>query len=105
VADYRNVNPQYGTLDDFDQLIAAAHRLGLKVLVDLVPNHTSDQHEWFRAALSSPDDPHRAFYNFVDGKADGSPPNKWRSAFGGPAWTRDQNSGQWYLHLFAPEQP
>ena len=105
VADYCNVNPQYGTLDDFDQLIAEAHRLGLKVLVDLVPNHTSDQHEWFRAALSSPDDPHRAFYNFVDGRADGSPPNNWRSAFGGPAWTRDESSGQWYLHLFAPEQP
>src|SRR5260370_532974 len=77
----------------------------LKVLVDLVPNHTSDQHAWFQAALSSPDDPHRDLYYFRDGKPDGSPPNNWRSAFGGPAWTKDELSGQWYLHLFAPEQP
>jgi len=77
----------------------------LKVLVDLVPNHTSDQHPWFQAALGSPDDPHRDLYYFRDGKADGSPPNNWRSAFGGPAWTKDERSGQWYLHLFAPEQP
>ena len=105
VADYYDVNPEYGTLDDFDRLIAEAHRIGLKVLVDLVPNHTSDQHEWFRAAMSSPDDAHRGFYHFAAGKADGAPPNNWRSAFGGPAWARDETSGQWYLHLFAPEQP
>ncbi len=105
VADYCDVNPEYGTLTDFDQLIASAHELRLKVLVDLVPNHTSDQHPWFQAALSSPDDPHRDLYYFRDGKPDGSPPNNWRSAFGGPAWTKDERSGQWYLHLFAPEQP
>jgi alpha-glucosidase len=105
VADYYDVNPEYGTLDDFDHLLARAHELGLKVLVDLVPNHTSDQHPWFQAALHSADDPHRAYYNFAEGKADGAPPNNWRSAFGGSAWGRDETSGQWYLHLFAPEQP
>ena len=105
VADYCDVNPEYGTLADFDRLLARAHELGLKVLVDLVPNHTSDQHPWFQAAVSGRDDPHRAWYHFADGKPDGSPPNNWQSAFGGPAWTRDEPSGQWYLHLFAPEQP
>ncbi len=105
VADYCDVNPEYGTLADFDQLVARAHELGLKVLCDLVPNHTSDQHPWFQAALTSRDDPHRAFYHFADDRPDGSPPNNWRSAFGGPAWTRDESSGQWYLHLFASAQP
>src|SRR5437899_2041386 len=105
VADYYRVNPEYGTLEDFDRLTQRAHELGLKVLVDLVPNHTSDQHPWFQAALSSPDDPHRALYHFAAGPVDGSPPNNWRSAFGGPAWGRDERSGEWYLHLFAPEQP
>src|SRR6266568_4043884 len=105
VADYYDVDPGYGTLADFDALVARAHELGLKVIVDLVPNHTSDQHPWFQAALSVPKDPHRAFYHFAPGKPDGSPPNHWHSSFGGPAWTRDDGSGQWYLHLFAPEQP
>jgi alpha-glucosidase len=105
VADYFDVNPEYGTLADFSRLVEDAHRLRLKVLVDLVPNHTSDQHPWFRAALSSPKDPHRKLYYFADGKADGSPPNNWESAFGGPAWSKDKRSGQWYMHLFAPQQP
>ena len=105
VADYTDVNPEYGTLADFDLLTARAHDLGLKLIVDLVPNHTSDLHPWFQAALTSPDDPHRAFYYFAGARADGLPPNNWRSAFGGPAWARDDPSGQWYLHLFAPEQP
>jgi alpha-glucosidase len=105
VANYYDVNPEYGTLVAFDELLISAHGRGLKVLVDLVPNHTSDQHPWFQAALSSRDDPHRGFYHFADGKPDGSPPNNWPSRFGGPAWTRDESSGQWYLHLFAPEQP
>jgi alpha-glucosidase len=105
VADYVDVNPEYGTLDDFDRLVARAHELGLKVLVDIVPNHTSDQHPWFQAAISSIDDPLRARYHFADAKPDGSPPNNWESIFGGPAWKMDGASGQWYLHLFAPEQP
>jgi alpha-glucosidase len=105
VADYFDVNPEYGTLEDFDRLVERAHELRLKVLVDVVPNHTSDQHPWFQSALASPDNPLRSRYHFADGKADGSPPNNWESVFGGPAWKRDEASRQWYLHLFAPEQP
>ena len=105
VADYVDVNPEYGTLADFDELLANAHQAGIKVIVDLVPNHTSDQHRWFLAALDSPSDPHRAWYHFANGKPDETPPNNWQSAFGGPAWTREENTEQWYLHLFAPEQP
>jgi alpha-glucosidase len=105
VADYFDVNPDYGTLDDFDNLVARARDLNLKVLVDLVPNHTSDQHPWFQAARSGPGDRHRRWYYFADGKPDGSPPNNWESVFGGPAWTKESGSGQWYLHLFARQQP
>jgi alpha-glucosidase len=105
VADYYGVDPEYGSLRDFDKLVNRAHKLRLKVLVDLVPNHTSDQHPWFQAALSAPDDPNRGRYYFADSKPDGSPPNNWESVFGGSAWTKDEPSGQWYLHLFAPEQP
>lgn len=105
VADYYDVNPQYGTLEDFDRLVATAHELRLKVLVDIVPNHTSDQHAWFRAAISKSDDPHRSFYHFAGAASGGAPPNNWTSSFGGPAWTREPRGEQWYLHLFAPEQP
>ncbi len=112
VADYRAVDPVFGTLADADALIAEAGRLGLRVLVDLVPNHTSDQHAWFRAALAAaPGGPERARYLFRDGRGPGgdSPPNGWRSVFGGPAWTRitepDGRPGQWYLHLFDAGQP
>ncbi|MDQ2943737.1 MAG: alpha-amylase family glycosyl hydrolase [Candidatus Dormibacteraeota bacterium] len=105
VANYVDVNPEYGTLDDFDRLVKRAHDLGLKLLVDIVPNHTSEQHPWFKSALASPDSPYRARYQFVDAKPDGSPPNNWVSEFGGAAWTREEAGGQWYLHLFAPEQP
>jgi alpha-glucosidase len=105
VADYVDVNPEYGTLDDFNSLIERAHELRLKVLIDIVPNHTSDQHPWFKAAVSSPDNPSRAHYHFADPKPDGSPPNNWVSAFGGSAWSKEPNGNQMYLHLFAPEQP
>lgn len=105
VANYVDVNPEYGTLEDFGRLVARAHELGLKVLVDVVPNHTSDQHPWFRAAISSAEDPFRARYHFADSKPDGSPPNNWQSIFGGPAWKKDDATGRWYMHLFAPEQP
>jgi alpha-glucosidase len=107
VADYRDVEPQLGTLADFDRLVATAHDLRLKVIIDIVPNHTSDRHAWFRAALASPPgSPARARYIFRDGRGpDGAqPPADWHSNFGGPAWTRVPD-GQWYLHLFAPEQP
>jgi alpha-glucosidase len=105
VADYVDVNPEYGTLADFDHLIERARDVRIKVLVDLVPNHTSDQHPWFLAARSALDHPYRARYYFRDPKPDGAPPNNWESAFGGSAWALDERSGQWYLHLFAPEQP
>ncbi|MGY1787705.1 glycoside hydrolase family 13 protein [Geodermatophilus sp. SYSU D00698] len=106
VADYRDVDPRFGTLADVDALLGDAHALGLRVVVDLVANHTSAEHPWFRAALAGgPAAPERARYFFRDGRAGGTePPNDWISAFGGPAWTRVPD-GQWYLHLFAPEQP
>lgn len=108
VADYRDVDPLFGTLADADALVARAHELGLRVVVDLVPNHTSDQHEWFQAALAAgPGSPERARYLFRDSPADkpaGTPPNNWSSVFGGPAWTQ-LDDGQWYLHLFDSTQP
>lgn len=107
VADYEDVDPLFGDLADVDTLLATAHDLGLRVIVDLVPNHTSDQHVWFRAALAAgPGSPERARYLFREGRgADGSePPNNWQSIFGGPAWTRVPD-GQWYLHLFDSSQP
>ncbi len=107
VADYRDVDPRFGTLADFDALLADAHEHGIRVIVDLVPNHTSDEHAWFRAALASaPGSAERARYLFRDGRGtDGAePPNNWESVFGGPAWTRVPD-GQWYLHLFDTSQP
>jgi alpha-glucosidase len=104
VADHTDVDPPLGTLADFDALLADAHTLGLRVLVDLVPNHTSEEHAWFRNALSDRDHPDRRRYLFRPGR-DGGPPNGWTSAFGGSAWQLDQRSGEYYLHLFAPEQP
>jgi alpha-glucosidase len=102
----------FGTLDDAIELIGAAHDVGLRVMVDVVPNHTSDQHPWFQAALASPPGSYeRSRFIFREGRGPGGsePPNDWLSAFGGPAWTRltndDGNPGQWYLHLFTPEQP
>jgi len=107
VSDYRNIHPAYGTLDEAKELITEAHGLGLRVILDIVPNHTSDQHAWFQQALAAgPGSPERERYIFRDGRGeDGSlPPNDWHAAFGGPTWTRTPD-GQWYLHLFAPEQP
>jgi alpha-glucosidase len=106
VADYRDVDPAYGDLAAFDAMLARAHGLGLKVVVDLVPNHTSVDHPWFRAALAAgPGSPERARYVFRDGRGrDGSePPNNWLSVFGGSAWERVPD-GQWYLHLFDRSQ-
>ncbi|TFE38440.1 glycoside hydrolase family 13 protein [Streptomyces sp. ICN441] len=110
VSDYRAVDPLFGTLDDADALVREAHRLGLRVIVDIVPNHTSDRHAWFRSALAG--GPERALYHFRPGRGEHGelPPNDWESVFGGPAWTRtatpDGKGGtEWYLHLFAPEQP
>ncbi len=106
VSDHRDVDPLFGDLAAFDTLLTEAHERGLRVIVDLVPNHTSDQHAWFQAARSSRDDPHRDWYVWHDGGPDGAPPNNWIAAFtNGPAWTFDEATGQWYLHLFLPEQP
>ncbi|MFF9894365.1 glycoside hydrolase family 13 protein [Streptomyces longispororuber] len=107
VADYRAVDPVFGTLADADDLVRAAHGLGLRVIVDIVPNHCSDRHAWFRQALAEgPGSPLRERFHFRPGKGPRGelPPNDWESVFGGPAWTRTAD-GEWYLHLFAPEQP
>src|SRR4051794_20225144 len=106
VADYCDVDAIFGTLEDFDALLAAAHEHGLRVLIDWVPNHTSDQHEWFVASRSSRDDPKRDWYIWRDPAPDGGPPNNWIGAFlNQSAWTLDETTGQYYLHLFLPEQP
>jgi alpha-glucosidase len=107
VADYRDIHPMFGTLDDAERMIAEAHERGIRVIVDLVPNHTSSDHRWFRAALAAgPGSPERARYVFRPGSGpDGDrPPNNWRSVFGGSAWTR-VGDGEWYLHLFDSSQP
>ena len=112
VADYEDIDPVFGRLSDADALLARANQLGLKVMVDLVPNHTSDEHAWFKAALAAaPGSPERARYIFRDGKGPdgGQPPNNWPSVFGGRGWSRvveaDGRPGQWYLHLFDRKQP
>ncbi|MEU2655794.1 glycoside hydrolase family 13 protein [Streptomyces sp. NPDC007325] len=112
VADHRDVDPRHGTLADFDLMLGTAHGLGLKVIIDLVPNHSSDEHPWFQEALAAgPGSRARRRYIFRDGRgpAGEEPPNDWLSIFGGPAWTRvteaDGSPGQWYLHLFLRKQP
>jgi alpha-glucosidase len=105
VSDYEDVDPQFGTLADFDALIEAAHRRGICVVVDVVLNHTSDQHAWFRESRGSRESPRRDWYIWRDGAGAERPPNNWESAFGGPAWTFDAPSGQWYYHFFYAAQP
>jgi alpha-glucosidase len=106
VSDYCDVDPIFGTLADFDALLAAAHDRGLKVLIDWVPNHSSSEHPWFKEAISSPDNPKRDWYIWRDPAPGGGPPNNWIAAFTNQsAWTLDEASGQYYLHLFLPEQP
>ncbi|TCT05538.1 alpha-amylase family glycosyl hydrolase [Aquabacter spiritensis] len=105
VADYVDVDPIFGTLADFDALVAAAHDKGLKVLVDLVPNHTSDAHPWFQEARTGRDSAKRDWYIWRDPAPDGGPPNNWLSEFGGSAWAEDAASGQYYYHAFLDRQP
>jgi len=107
VADYTGVDPLFGTLADADRLIEEAHRRGIRVILDWVPNHTSDRHPWFAASRSSPRDPMRDWYVWRDGAADDGPPDGLLSAFErvGPAWTHDPATGQWYRHSFTPQQP
>ncbi len=107
VSDYCAVDPLFGTLEDFDGLVADAHEAGLKVIIDWVPNHTSDQHPWFVDAASGHDSAHRNWYVWRDADAGGGPPNNWVAAFdlSAPTWTLDERTGQWYLHLFDKAQP
>ena len=105
VADYTDVDPLFGTLENLDCLLQAAHARDLKVILDFVPNHTSDEHAWFKASRRSRDDPKRDWYLWRDPAPNGGPPNNWLSCFGGSAWQYDSGTGQYYYHAFLPEQP
>ena len=109
IADYKAIHPAFGTMEDFDELLAECHKRGLKVMMDAVFNHTSDQHEWFKAALADKNSPYRDYYIIREGKRDKEgeliPPTNWTSSFTGPAWERIEGTDEYYLHLFAPEQP
>jgi len=105
IADYRGVDPVFGTLADFEALLARAHELGLKVIIDQVYSHTSDQHAWFRESRADRTNARADWYTWADAKPDGSPPNNWQSVFHGPSWTWDARRGQYYLHNFLPSQP
>ncbi|MGX2040430.1 alpha-amylase family glycosyl hydrolase [Methylocaldum sp. MU1018] len=105
VADYTNVDPLFGNLNDFDRLLDSLHARGMRLILDFVPNHTSNEHPWFRESRSSRDNPKRDWYIWRDPAPDGGPPNNWLSFFGGPAWTYDEPTGQYYLHQFVKQQP
>jgi|SRR5580658_2062039 len=105
VSDYVNVAPEYGTLQDWDMLAAEARKRGIRVLVDFVLNHTSDQHAWFKESRSSRDNPKRDWYVWRSGSGPGQPPTHWTSIFGGYTWTLDAATDQWYYHMFLPQQP
>ncbi|MDB6097966.1 MAG: alpha-glucosidase, partial [Gammaproteobacteria bacterium] len=105
VSDYCDVDPIFGTLQDFDRLLQKAHELGLKIVIDQVFSHTSDQHPWFRESLQDRSNARADWYVWADPKVDGSPPTNWQSVFGGPAWTWNARRGQYYLHNFLTEQP
>ena len=105
VSDYMSIHPMFGTLDDFDRLLSTAHQLGLKVILDLVPNHTSEQHPWFIESRSSRNNPKRDWYIWKDPAPDGGPPNNWLSTFGGSAWEWDDHTEQFYYHAYLKQQP
>ncbi|NBB74294.1 MAG: glucohydrolase, partial [Bacteroidetes bacterium] len=105
ISDYRAIMDVFGTMEDFDRLLDGLHDRGMRLLLDLVVNHTSDEHRWFQASRASLDNPYRDYYFWDDPADDGGPPNGWESLFGGPAWTFDEATGQYYLHLFDPKQP
>src|SRR5205809_2761082 len=105
ISNYVDVDPIFGTLADFDQLMAEVHRRGMKLVLDFVPNHTSDQHPWFKESRSSRDNPKRDWYIWRDPAPGGGPPNNWLSNFGGDAWEHDPETGQYYYHAFLKEQP
>ncbi|TOI10495.1 alpha,alpha-phosphotrehalase, partial [Vibrio parahaemolyticus] len=103
ISDYYAINPQFGTMEDFDTLLAEAHQLGIRIIMDIVVNHTSTEHKWFQSALGDKNSPYRDYYIWKD-PVDGAEPNNWQSKFGGNAWELDDATGQYYLHLFAKEQ-
>src|SRR5712664_2473119 len=105
VSDYTGVHPLFGSLEEFDELLDAAHARQLKIILDFVPNHSSDQHRWFQESKSSRDNPKRDWYIWRDPGPGGGPPNNWLSVFGGSAWQYDERTGQYYYHAFLPEQP
>jgi alpha-glucosidase len=105
VSDYRNIDPQYGTLQDFDRLVSEAKKRNIKVILDFVVNHTSDQHRWFIESQKSRTNAYRDYYIWRDGKGEGQPPNNWTSTFGGPSWSLSATTNQWYYHFFYPQQP
>lgn len=105
ISDYTAVHPMYGSLEEFDRLLAAAHERGLKLVLDFVPSHTSDAHSWFVEARTSRESPKRDWYLWADPKEDGAPPSNWVGCFGGSAWTYDKETGQFYEHAFLPQQP
>jgi alpha-glucosidase len=105
VSDYENIDPMYGTLGDFERLASESRKRGIRIIMDFVMNHTSDQHKWFLDSKSSRNSAHRDWYIWRDGKGPGQPPNNWLALFGGPAWKLDPTTGQYYYHFFYPEQP
>ncbi len=105
VSDYTGIHPLFGTMADFDRLLAELHRRGMKLILDFVPNHSSDRHPWFQASRSSRTDPKRDWYIWRDPAPDGGPPNNWLSEFGGGAWEWDEATGQYYYHAYLKEQP
>lgn len=104
ISDYYDIMDEFGTMEDFDRLLNEAHKRGIKIVMDLVVNHTSDEHKWFLESRKSKDNPYRDFYFWRPGK-NGGPPNNWTSFFSGPAWEYDELTGEYYLHLFAVKQP
>jgi len=104
ISDYYKIHPEFGTMDDFDTLLSGLHARGMKLIMDLVVNHSSDEHKWFEESRSSADNPYRDYYYWKPGK-DGGPPNNWKSFFGGSAWELDEKSGEYYLHIFSKKQP
>jgi len=105
ISNYRSIMPEFGTMDDFDELLAETHKNGMKLILDLVANHCSDEHRWFKEAKKSKNSPYRDYFHWKKASSDGGPPNNWKSFFGGNAWELDEDSGEYYLHLFTRKQP
>lgn len=103
ISGYQDIMAEFGTMADFDELVRAAHAIGIKIIMDLVVNHTSDEHPWFAQSRESKDNPYRDYYFWREGK-DGNPPNNWESSFGGSVWKLDERTGMYYLHLFSSKQ-